>query len=44
MDKCKCGNPGEEEHTCPYKEEINGNSKTLCNCCNKCRHECLMDI
>jgi len=42
---CKCGrNPAEEPHTCPYSEEIGGNSETLCTCCEDCRHECAMDI
>ena len=44
--KCdRCGKLGTvEAHACPYKEEINGNSETLCRCCDECRHECLMDI
>ncbi len=30
-------------HPCPFQEEIN-NSSELCNCCEKCEHECCMDI
>ncbi len=35
--------PARPLHTCPYAEEIN-NSSILCNCCEKCEHECCMDI
>ena len=31
-------------HTCPYSEEINVDSETICNCCEACEHECAMDI
>lgn len=41
--KCKCGSTPNEDHTCPFKLEINGNDD-LCNCCDSCRHECAMDI
>lgn len=41
--KCSCGQPGEEDHTCPYAEEING-SDALCNCCSDCQYECCMAI
>lgn len=37
-----CG--GVEPHTCPYKEEINDDSETLCTCCDECAHQCRMDI
>mgnify|MGYP000744665381 CR=1 FL=1 len=37
-------NPAEEEHTCPYREEIGGDYETTCDCCDDCRHECLWDI
>jgi hypothetical protein len=39
-----CRNEATEEHTCPFLEEIHNNSATLCNCCDRCRHECAMDI
>lgn len=42
--KCGCGNDGESSHTCPFKEEINGDSETECNCCDDCKHQCAMDI
>lgn len=44
--KCsRCNNnDAQEEHTCPYAEEINGDSDSLCDCCSDCEHECCMDI
>lgn len=29
-----------EGHTCPYKEEINGDYISLCNCCSVCQSTC----
>jgi hypothetical protein len=40
----RCNNEAGDLHTCPFKEEINGNYESLCNCCSDCRHECCMDI
>lgn len=37
-------NPKEEPHICPYADEINGDSKTLCDCCVDCTHNCSMEI
>lgn len=41
-----CGGKGiaEDDHTCPYAEEINNDRESLCNCCNVCANECAMDI
>lgn len=39
-----CKNPAAEPHTCPFSEEINGDSESLCNCCDDCMYECAMDI
>ena len=33
-----------QEHTCPYKEEIHGDHKTLCNCDPELTRQCAMDI
>lgn len=41
---CNCGQLGEPEHTCPYASDVNNDSDTLCNCCEKCESECAMDI
>ena len=45
-DKCsRCEvNDAQSEHTCPYAEEINDDSDSLCDCCSDCEHECCMDI
>jgi hypothetical protein len=40
----KCAENLEDEHTCPFAEEINDDSETLCNCCDDCTHECGMSI
>jgi len=42
--KCDCGKDGKESHTCPYAEDVNNDSDSLCNCCEGCEHECCMDI
>ena len=44
IDKCSCGNEYIGEHTCPYQEEINEDSETLCNCCKECTQQCAWDI
>ncbi len=31
-------------HTCPYREDINDDHKTKCNCCADCQHECAQTI
>jgi hypothetical protein len=31
-------------HTCPYKEDIDGDYNTLCNCCDVCLGNCTDDI
>ena len=41
----RCGeNDACEPHICPYAEDIHGDYETLCTCCEKCQHECCMDI
>lgn len=39
-----CPNPPTEPHTCPFAEEINEDSVTLCTCCPDCTRECARDI
>ena len=34
----------QEEHTCPYACAMNDDCETLCNCCDKCYHDCLLSI
>lgn len=41
---CRCGQPGEEPHTCPYAVDINHDSENLCNCCSDCTAQCAWDI
>ncbi len=36
--------PREEDHTCPFAEDVNGDFDSLCDCCDDCTHECAMDI
>ena len=36
--------PGEQDHTCPYKEEIGDDNESLCNCCEECRYQCCQAI
>jgi hypothetical protein len=44
--KCKCGNNDETEeyHTCPYAEDVGGDSDAICKCCGDCEYECAQDI
>lgn len=46
LKKCPhCDNLASSEfHKCPYKEDVNNDSESECNCCEKCTHECAMDI
>ena len=41
---CACAETEGDMHTCPYAEDINGDSESLCDCCAVCEHECAMDI
>jgi len=43
--KCKCSvNDAQPDHTCPYRQDINDDNKTLCNCCDSCQQNCADDI
>ena len=42
--KCKCGQQGQEDHPCPYDEDVNNNPDSVCNCCNDCCNNCADDI
>ena len=41
---CTCDSEYIAPHSCPFKAEIKNDDKTLCTCCKKCRHECVMDV
>ena len=43
MNDCQC-EESYDEHTCPYREDIDGDSESLCTCCAECTNECAMDI
>lgn len=43
-EKCESDKGTEEMHSCPYASEINDDYSESCNCCEKCEHECCMDI
>lgn len=43
-DACEdCSKP-QAPHTCPFAEEIRGDTTTLCTCSRDAEHECAMDI
>lgn len=42
--RCHCGEIEIESHTCPYKVDIKDDTKTLCNCCDFCKHVCSEEI
>lgn len=32
-------------HSCPFQSDMNGNDDPhYCTCCDRCRHDCAMDI
>lgn len=39
-----CGKVTEGCHTCPYNEDINDDYDSLCNCCDDCSYQCIMNI
>ena len=41
---CEGRNEATEPHTCPYAEDINDDSVTLCNCCEFCTDSCADEI
>ena len=40
---CEGRGIAQDPHTCPFGEEIR-NDHSECNCCEKCEHQCAMDI
>jgi hypothetical protein len=38
-----CKNEAQEDHECPFKSEIR-HSDELCNCCDECTEQCMMNI
>jgi len=43
---CECCEAalGENEHTCPFREDVGGDCVTYCNCCHDCEEKCCADI
>ncbi len=39
-----CTGEKQQPHPCPYMEDINDDSETLCECCKICEGECAADI
>ena len=39
-----CDGIGQEPHTCPYQEDVNEDSVSLCTCCDSCIEDCTADI
>lgn len=42
-ERCKT-TPGVDPHTCPFREAINGDEETLCNCCADCVSKCSDEV
>lgn len=41
--RCKAGQ-AQTPHICPYAQDINNDSETLCDCCEGCSQDCADDI
>lgn len=44
VEMCHRKNPAQNNHTCPYAEEIHNDHDTECDRCDNCIHECCMEI
>jgi len=44
MEYCTCETEIIEPHPCPFQEDVNGDSETLCKCCECCEQQCCDDI
>lgn len=42
--QCTCDVEYIEEHTCPFSEDVNNDSESLCTCCAYCIEQCSNDI
>ncbi len=41
----KCGiNEAQDDHLCPYSEDIDDDHDTECNCCEECEQNCADSI
>lgn len=39
-----CNDSSEEEHTCPYHEDVNNDKHFKCTCCSVCEQRCADEI
>lgn len=37
-------NAAQEEHTCPFREDVNDDHDSLCDCCDECEQNCCDNI
>ncbi len=44
MECLTCKGTGQEAHPCPFREELDDDAETKCNCCDDCTEECAMNI
>jgi len=44
MEHCTCKTETIRPHTCPFQEDINGDSETKCECCEFCEEQCCQDV
>jgi hypothetical protein len=42
--KCSVNPANEDEHFCPWLQDIHDDTTTLCNCCPECTKECERDV
>lgn len=42
--RCTCEEIEDEEHTCPFREDIYGDDESKCTCCPYCTQICADDI
>lgn len=42
--RCEHKDDRQPLHPCPYKEDINNDSESLCSCCDWCKQQCAYDI
>lgn len=43
-DDCTCDSGEWDEHTCPFRADVNDDSESLCTCCPMCEANCADDI
>lgn len=41
---CTCAVEVIEPHPCPFNQDVNDDSDSLCTCCTSCEAQCVMEI